>query len=198
MVGWSLRTFAAIDEIAEIAIVTEPMWLERMDELASPLLRGRTYRIVEGGATRQASAYNGLRALSATCDAVLVHDGARPLVQAIDVRAGMREVRAGRAAVLASPVVDTIKVVEPQTNRVRATLDRAELWGAQTPQFAMRAELERAHARAKADGIDVTDDVALLEAMGIEVVVVPASAENFKVTHPSDIARAEALLGVRV
>ncbi len=197
MVGWSLRTFAAIDEIADIVIVTEPMWLDRMRELAATLLGSRSHRIVEGGATRQDSASNGVRALSAICDAVLVHDGARPLVLASDVRAGMGEVREGRAVVLASPVVDTIKVVDPQSHRVKGTLDRSELWGAQTPQFALREELERAYARARQSGVDATDDVSLLEAIGIDVIVVPASGENFKVTHASDITRAAALLGVR-
>jgi len=196
MVGWSLRTFAAMDEIAELAIVTEPMWLERMRDLAATLVGSRA-RVVEGGATRQASARNGVHALSPICDAVFIHDGARPLILAVDVRAGMLEVRAGRGAVLASPVVDTIKVVDPQTHFVKATLDRSELWGAQTPQFATRGDFARAYERASDAGVVATDDVALLEAIGVQVVVVPASAENFKVTHASDIARAEAVLGLR-
>ena len=127
----------------------------------------------------------------------MVHDGARPLVRASDLRAGMHEVRLGRGAVLASPVVDTIKLVDPQTHCVKATLERNELWGAQTPQFATRVDFERAYDHAAQLGIEATDDVALLEAIGIDVVVVPATSENFKVTHASDVARAEALLGVR-
>ncbi len=197
MVGWSLRTFAAMDEISEFAIVTEPMWLDRMRELAATLVGSRVHSIVEGGATRQESARNGVRALSASCDGVLVHDGARPLVLADDVRAGMREVRSGRGAVLASPVVDTIKIVEPHSHLVKATLDRSELWGAQTPQFATRVDLERAYERAMASGIEATDETSLLEEIGVEVVVVPASGENFKVTHAGDVTRAKALLEVR-
>jgi len=194
MVGWSVRTFAAMDEIDELVIVTEPMWLERMRELAHALARNRRCSVVEGGATRQASVRNGIAALSSACDAVFIHDGARPLVTARDVLAGMHEVRLGRGALLAAPIVDTVKVVDEATHRVKATLDRSELWGAQTPQFAMRADLERAHDAAERSGTEATDDVALLEAIGIEVVAVPASAENFKVTLPDDIARAEALL----
>ena len=96
----------------------------------------------------------------------------------------------GRAALLAAPVVDTIKVVDPQSRRVKATLDRRTLWAAQTPQFALAAELRGAHERARRDGVAVTDDAALLERSGIEVVVVPSTSENFKVTLPADVARA--------
>lgn len=197
MVGWSLRTFAGMDAIEEVVIVTEPMWLDRMRELARTIAGNRRCVVVEGGPTRQASVSNGLAALSRACDAVLIHDGARPLVAARDVLAGMREVRPGRGALLASPIVDTVKVVDEVTHRVKATLDRSELWGAQTPQFANRADLERAHETALRTGMEATDDVALLEAIGVEVVVVPASAENFKITLPDDLARAEALLSFR-
>jgi 2-C-methyl-D-erythritol 4-phosphate cytidylyltransferase len=154
-------------------------------------------RVVCGGPTRQESVREGLQALPAECDAVLVHDGARPLVCAGDVRAGMREVGEGRAALLAAPLVDTIKVVTPGSMRVTGTLDRATLWAAQTPQFAMAADLRRAHERASVDGINATDDAMLLERIGVEVVAVPASAENFKVTLPQDVARAATILRER-
>jgi 2-C-methyl-D-erythritol 4-phosphate cytidylyltransferase len=195
MLAWSLGAFASMDEIEEIAIVTEPEWIVDMTALAQRFAPQRATTIVAGGPTRQASVRCGLYALRSECDAVLVHDGARPLVRPEDVRAGMREVRAGRAAVLAAPVVDTIKVVDPRTMLVRHTLDRTQLWAAQTPQFAMRDELVRAHEHAEQAGLEATDDVALLEAVDVEVAIVPSSGENFKVTHPDDAARAEALLG---
>ncbi|MGA9946066.1 MAG: 2-C-methyl-D-erythritol 4-phosphate cytidylyltransferase, partial [Candidatus Cybelea sp.] len=71
------------------------------------------------------------------------------------------------------------------------------LWAAQTPQFALTAELRAAHERARREGIEATDDAALLERIGIEVVVVPSTGENFKVTHPADVARAHAILAAR-
>ncbi len=197
MVGWSLRTFARMPEIVELAVVTEEAWLEAMRELVAQCVPQQRVRVVAGGATRQASVSCGLRALGASCGAVFVHDGARPLVRAEDVRAGMREVRPGRGAVLAAPLVDTVKLVDPATMTVRRTLERETLWAAQTPQFALRRDLERAHAEAVRAGIEATDDVALLEAIGVEVAIVPASGENFKVTHPHDLAHAELLLRER-
>ncbi len=198
MVGWSLRTFDSMPEIGELVVVTEAEWIEPMRTLVAQVAPSHASSVVAGGPSRQASVHNGLHALGDRCGGVLVHDGARPLVRADDVRKGMREVRGGRAAVLAAPVVDTIKIVDPATMLVRKTLDRGELWAAQTPQFAMRRELERAHVEAQRAAIEATDDVALLEAIGIEVVVIAASSENFKVTHPQDVMRAEALLRERL
>ncbi len=197
MVGWSIRTFAGMDEVTELVVATEPESIEPMRELALRVAPGCTPRVVRGGATRQESVSQGLEAVSSECDAVFVHDGARPLITGEDVRAGMREVRAGRAALLAAPVVDTIKQVEPQSLRVVATLDRATLWAAQTPQFALTADLRAAHERARREGIEVTDDAALLERIGIEVIAVRPSGENFKVTLPEDVARAQVILHER-
>jgi 2-C-methyl-D-erythritol 4-phosphate cytidylyltransferase len=196
MAGWSLQTFGRMPEITALVVATEPESIEPMRALFARVAPEREPVVVRGGATRQRSVYAGLQALSSECDAVFVHDGARPLVLASDARAGMREVRAGRGSLLATPVVDTIKQVEG-SRRVRATLERSMLWAAQTPQFAYAADLRAAHERALRDGFDATDDAALLERAGIEVVVVPSTAENFKVTLPADVARAEAILAER-
>jgi 2-C-methyl-D-erythritol 4-phosphate cytidylyltransferase len=198
MVGWSIRTFTAMPEIAELIVATEPESVVPMRGLVARGAPEHPARVVRGGATRQQSVFEGLRMISSECDGVLVHDGARPLVTAADVRAGMREVRAGRAALLATPVVDTIKQVDPDSLRVAATLDRARLWAAQTPQFALTADLRAAHERARRDGLEATDDAALLEGNGIEVIAVPSASENFKVTVPGDIARAQAILQDRL
>ena len=194
LLAWSLETFAGMPELLSVALVTEAQWLADVERLARDVLGEKCGPVVPGGATRQRSVANGLAALDRRCTHVFVHDGARPLVRAADVRAGMERTHDGQGAVLAAPVVDTIKVVDPATMLVERTLDRRLLWGAQTPQFAMRADLERAHARAQALGVDATDDVALLEGAGVQVVVIPASGENFKITHPGDLARAEVLL----
>jgi 2-C-methyl-D-erythritol 4-phosphate cytidylyltransferase len=194
MVGWCIQTFAAMHEIVELVIATEPESIEPMRVLAAKLAPELAQCVVRGGATRQDSAREAIAALGANCEAMFVHDGARPLITARDVRAGMAEVRTGRGALLAERVVDTIKKVDPQSRRVVGTLERNELWAAQTPQFAMTAELRAAHLDARNAGVCVTDDAALLERMGIEVIAVAPAAENFKVTIPPDVARAESIL----
>jgi 2-C-methyl-D-erythritol 4-phosphate cytidylyltransferase len=197
MIAWSVETFAAMPEIAELVIVTEPEFIERIEAVAHPLVRHARVQVVRGGAERQDSVRHGLAALSDGVAGILVHDGARPLVRAEDVRAGMRPVRPGTATLLATPVVDTVKVVEPD-GKVARTLDRATLWAAQTPQFATARDLRRAHADAVRHGLPpATDDAALCERAGLDVLVVAGSTDNFKVTLPGDHVRAEQLLRER-
>jgi len=185
MLSWSVRTFQSMPEISDIVVVTEREWLEQVAAVAPGC------GVTTGGMTRQASVYEGLRAVPAGCDAVLVHDGARPLITTEDVRRGMRPVRPGCASLLGIPVVDTIKMVDPSTNVVCETPDRRALWAAQTPQFAMLDDLRRAHDAGIREGIDATDDAMLLERIGVQVYMVYGSAENFKVTLPEDRLRAE-------
>ena len=193
MLAWSLAVFASMPEISDIAIVTESEFIEDVQDVALPLVRSASLTVVAGGADRQASAANGIAALPEHCAGIFVHDGARPFVQAADVRAGMRAVKPGVAALLAAQVVDTIKVVDDQQKVIR-TLDRAELWAAQTPQFATARDMRNAHAEAvRHDWPRVTDDAALLERAGIDVVVVESPIENLKVTHPADLVRAQAI-----
>jgi 2-C-methyl-D-erythritol 4-phosphate cytidylyltransferase len=198
LVSWSFQLFGGMPELDTLVVVTEEESIEVMRGLAWAYAPRLETTVVAGGATRQQSVRNALKAVPEAYAAVLIHDGARPLVNEVDVRAGMAAVRPGVGAVLASPVSDTIKVVPPGTRHVVRTLDRRELWAAQTPQFAMFADLLRAHEAAERDGFEATDDVGLLEHLGLEVVVVPARSENFKVTHPGDLDVVEAVMRERM
>lgn len=189
MLWWSLRTFSEMPEVEGITVVTEAEWLEQVLAVAAEAASSKLQQVVRGGATRQASTYEGLRARK-HAGGVFVHDGARPLVTAEEVRRGMEPVRDGHASLLAIPVVDTIKVVN-ETHVVAQTLDRNVLWAAQTPQFATAGDMLRAHEAGMRDGVDATDDAMLLERIGVAVHVVPGSPENFKVTLPEDHTRAE-------
>jgi 2-C-methyl-D-erythritol 4-phosphate cytidylyltransferase len=195
LIAWSFETFGSMRELGELVVATEPEHLETMRELAARYAPGLAARVVPGGATRQASARLALDAVASACDAAFVHDGARPLVLPEDVRRGMAATGPRAGALLAVPVVDTIKVVATGNERVvTRTLERGELWSAQTPQFGTLADLRRAHEEAHAAGFEATDDAMLLERAGCRVVVIPTSAENFKVTLPGDRDRAESIL----
>lgn len=197
MLAWSLEVFSAMPEISDIVIVTEREFIEEIQEMALTRVRSASLVVVAGGIDRQASAANGIAALPEHCAGIFVHDGARPLIQASSVRAGMRAVRPGIAALLAAPVVDTIKVVDDQ-RKVTRTLDRSALWSAQTPQFATAHDMRRTHIESvRHDWPRATDDATLLERGGVDVLVVEAPADNFKVTHPADLTRAETILRER-
>ena len=196
MVAWSIALFGAMPEIVELVVVTEPDHLEPMRKLATMYAPRLAARVVEGGETRQDSVRAGLEAISERCAGVLVHDGARPMIVASDVREAMRRVRAGTSTFLGRRVADTIKEIAADGTVLR-TLDRARLWAAETPQCAMTRELRRAHAEAQRRGIAATDDAALLERMGIPAVAVSSTHDNFKVTVPADLERAEYILDRR-
>ena len=147
-------------------------------------------RVVAGGASRSASVRAGLEALPDDAEVVVVHDAARPLAGPELWAAAIAAVVSGAdAALCAVAVTDTVKRVDGDD--VVATVDRTELVAVQTPQAFRAAALRVAHAA----GLDATDDGALVEAAGGRVVVVPGSVTNLKITHPHDLAVAEALLG---
>jgi 2-C-methyl-D-erythritol 4-phosphate cytidylyltransferase len=144
---------------------------------------------VPGGSTRSASVRAGLDAIAASAAVVVVHDAARPLASPAQFDAVIEAVRAGAdAAVPGLPVSETVKRVD--RDHVVETISRDELVAVQTPQ-AFRAETLRA---AHAVGSDATDDAALVEAAGGDVVVVPGDPCNLKVTTPEDLVVAAALL----
>lgn len=194
LAAWSIRTLAQMPEVVDVVVVTEPENIEPLSAVTAALAGGKPFRVVPGGASRQESVKAGLDALPERCAAVLVHDGARPLVRATDVRNAMRVVRDGVGSLLAVPVVDTIKVVDNAKQTVKRTLDRDELWAAQTPQCATARDMRRAHLDAARSDVPASDDAALLERAGVQVTIVPGTPENFKVTVPEDLVRAEQIL----
>lgn len=154
------------------------------------LLSGKV-KIIAGGRRRQDSVRAGLAVLDPDVDIVLVHDGARPLVSpAVIARCYAAAVRDG-AAIAAIPVKDTLKKASG-SGLVAATIDRATLWQAQTPQAARKELLERAyHINGEED---VTDESSLLEKAGIPVTIVEGSEINMKITRPADLDLAENII----
>lgn len=187
----SVQTFLARPDVGMVVCVLPqryagdpPPWLFQCD--VDRLL------ISLGGRTRTESVANGLDDLPDEAAIVLVHDAARPLVGSATIDRVVESVRAGRSAVAALPVVDTLKEVDEQGRIVR-TVDRERLWRAQTPQGFPRQVIVDAHRRAKTERVSDTDDAALLERFGIPVYVVRGSERALKVTEAGDFARVDAL-----
>jgi len=189
MVQHTLAAFAAAPAIAHTLVVVAP----GARFLQPPA--GAAWSVSDcGGATRAASVAQGLRALRALGaqdnDWVLVHDAARCLIRPDQIAALIAACRDDAVGgLLALPLPDTLK--QAQQGRVAATLERRDKWLAQTPQMFRLGLLQRALAAA---GEAVTDESSAVEALGLQPLLVPGSAQNLKVTYPEDFALAEAIL----
>ena len=150
--------------------------------------------LVAGGAERSDSVAAGVAALPPACRVVLVHDAARPFVDAALIDRVIEGVRAGNAVVPAVAVTDTIKETDAaDPDRIARTVPRESLRRVQTPQGFSRQVLEEAHARARRDGVSGTDDAALVERLGGVVRIVAGDPRNLKVTTAEDLEFAEYL-----
>jgi len=182
----SLQRFLDHPEVDEVVLVTPPEqdlpWRNfLLRDLDCPKLRPA----VPGGAERQDSVRAGLAAVAAESELLLVHDSARPLVPARVISDVLGAARERGAALPVLRPADTIKQLDGA--RVGATLDRAHLGAAQTPQGFRTALYREALAAADRDGFLATDDVALVERLGREVAWVEGARENLKVTTPEDL-----------
>jgi 2-C-methyl-D-erythritol 4-phosphate cytidylyltransferase len=193
MVSHTLEALAQVARIASVLVVIAPD--DNAFARLARLPHGKRIDIAAcGGATRSQSVAAGLDALAthgaAADDWVLVHDAARCLVRPewIDslIDACLGDAVGG---LLAVPVADTLK--RESGGRVEATVPRAHVWQAQTPQMFRLGTLVEAFARF---GADATDEASAVEAMGLSPRLVPGASENLKVTQPGDVALADAIL----
>jgi 2-C-methyl-D-erythritol 4-phosphate cytidylyltransferase len=187
----SVQTFQSRQDVAMVVVVLPhdhvgdpPPWLFQCD----------TERLLlsVGGRERSDSVRNGLEDLSGEISIVVVHDAARPLVTPKMIDDVIAEARKGHGAAPALPVVDTLKRVNTE-GVITETIERENLVRIQTPQGFPREMIERAHSDAFAAGIAATDDAALCERLGMQVVIVPGSERAMKITTDADFARAEAM-----
>jgi 2-C-methyl-D-erythritol 4-phosphate cytidylyltransferase/2-C-methyl-D-erythritol 2,4-cyclodiphosphate synthase len=187
------RSLAAFDEVPDVAAVVVVLPAELVDSGAELAGRRSTRdAFVAGGETRQESVRRGVEALPATVDFVLVHDAARPFVDAGLVERVLDGARRTGAAVPVIPPHDTVKRVETGRAIVAETLAREELWLAQTPQGFSRAVLEAAVALG-AGGVIGTDEATLAERAGHTVEIVPGDVRNRKITTAHDLVAAQAM-----
>jgi 2-C-methyl-D-erythritol 4-phosphate cytidylyltransferase/2-C-methyl-D-erythritol 2,4-cyclodiphosphate synthase len=188
---YAVAAFAAHPRVSGVQVVIRP---EDRDEFDRAMHGLAVLPPVPGGPERQDSVRLGLETLAAhRPDRVLIHDGARPFPGAALIDRVIDGLDRASAAVPALPLGDTIKRVED--GLIRATVDRAQLWRAQTPQGFHFAPIIAAHRSAA--GHVLTDDAAVAEAAGIAPLIVAGSEENLKVTTAEDLAAAERLLAAR-
>ena len=194
LLAHSLSALARSPQIGVIEVVIQPGDRKLYDSAVAPF-GDRIDAPVAGGNSRQESVLRGLEALSSSQpDRVLIHDAARPFLNPELIARVLSALDSTAGAIAAQPVSDTLKR-SSQEGTIAETIDRANLWRAQTPQAFHYTALLDAHRRAQEAGIsDFTDDAAIAEWAGFSVQLVPSSGTNMKITTVEDFARAERLL----
>ena len=193
----TLRRFAAVDAVSEIWIALRESEIvgfrARLESEAKDVLKKKV-ELVAGGEHRQQSVENALKAVAAAADdIVLVHDAVRPFVTREIIQEVIEAAQKYGAAIAGLPAVDTVKQVERTAEGalIKATIPRAGIVMAQTPQGFRYNVIKKAFGEAAADGFLGTDEASLVERSGHEVAVVMGAARNIKITAPADMELAE-------
>ncbi len=185
----TVRALAASEEITDIIIVTRKELVQKVRELCERDTKGPC-AVVEGGSSRAESVLRGLKAVRT--ELVAIHDGARPLVTVRVMEEAIAAAAQYGAAAPAIPVHDTIKVA--QNGIVTQTPDRSTLFAVQTPQVFRTEAIRTALRAALEKNLPLTDDCSAMEAAGYPVHLTAGEEENLKITVPSDLILAEAIL----
>lgn len=192
LIVYTLHAFEQSEDVQEIILVTREELLEPLSELCVAQKLSKVKKLCKGGETRAASVQAGLDQVSKDCDLVAIHDGARPLVSGAVIHDAIRKAAKFHAAAPAIPVKDTVKVVHGGV--VESTPDRSALYAVQTPQVFTLSLYRAALDKAIAEKRELTDDCSAAERYGLSVVITEGSDENLKVTTPTDLILAEAIL----
>ena len=188
---WQRFNDAAV--VDEIILVVRDGMQAHFTELADRFSFQKHFRLVAGGVERQDSVWNGLEAVSPGTEIVAIQDAARPCTGEELIAATIEAARETGAAVAAQPVTDTIKETS-DGKIISRTVDRSKLWSVQTPQTFRVGVIRQAIAKARQEGLILTDDTAACELIGQPVRLVKNTRPNPKVTVPADLPFVESLL----
>lgn len=196
VLGHTLIAYQKCKLIREIVVVTRPQDFEEVYKIAKKYAITKLTGITAGGSTRQESAKCGMRKLSADVRYVAIADGARCLITPLQITQVCLRAYRYQAASAAHKITDTVKRTTT-LGMTKETVDRENLWQAQTPQVFHTALYTAALHQADKDGFSVTDDNSLIEHLGYSVRMVECGAQNIKITTPEDLPLAEAILAQR-
>ncbi|XP_068463304.1 2-C-methyl-D-erythritol 4-phosphate cytidylyltransferase, chloroplastic-like isoform X1 [Phaseolus vulgaris] len=188
---FSFHTFFHMVQVKEVIVVCDPSFREVFEDAMGNYQAELKFALP--GKERQDSVYNGLQAVDPNSELVCIHDSARPLVLSSDVRKVLKDGLSNGAAVLGVPVKATIKEANSESFVVK-TLDRKTLWEMQTPQVIKPELLRKGFELVNREGLEVTDDVSIVEHLKHPVYITEGSYTNIKVTTPDDMLLAERIL----
>ncbi|KAJ3678111.1 hypothetical protein LUZ60_001914 [Juncus effusus] len=190
---YSFYTFSKMIEVKEIIVVCDPSYKDIFEDAGKDLQVNIKFAIP--GKERQDSVFNGFQEIDSGSDLVCVHDSARPLATSKDIKKVMKDAWIHGAAVLGVPAKATIKEADIESFVVK-TLDRKTLWEMQTPQVMRPSLLKAGFELVNREGLEVTDDVSIVEHLKHPVFITEGSYTNIKVTTPDDLLLAERILNM--
>ena len=193
VVAWSIEAFRSVPYIKELVIVVPSDWVDETERIAKEFCGTMSYKVVIGGASRAQSVLNGLKMVNEGFEFVAVHDAARPGIYPSQIEAAILLARDIGACVVATPVVDTVKIVD-SSKLIIKTIPRDQVYLAQTPQVARRDDLMRAFSKDELTLTHMTDESSLLEGLGVPVGIVDGGMNNMKITRPEDLKFLEQIL----
>lgn len=195
LLAYSISAFDQPGFVREIIIPCERGGESRFRKQVLNSCRFRTpVMLVTGGKTRAESVWNGLKRVSPASRYVCIHDGARPLVQAEWLGEMMRRLNGCDGIVAGRGVIPTVKQIDPEKDVVRDTLDRRQLFEAETPQLILKKSLLAAYRRLGKTAFHATDDASLIEQTGGRIKVYSLKEPNIKVTTYQDLSLVRALV----
>jgi 2-C-methyl-D-erythritol 4-phosphate cytidylyltransferase len=174
----TVSKFIGFKNVREIIIPANASIISELEQIFNQ----PQIKIIEGGATRQKSVYKGLQKV--TCDYVLIHDGARPLISTDIIQKCFLETSEKNAISVMTKTTDTIKEVD-ESGKIIRTIDRSKLYNTQTPQGFKTSVIKEVHEKLKTE--NYTDDCSMLEELGIPVFIVEGEYTNIKITTKSDL-----------
>ena len=192
VIVYTLRAVQAAPSVGEIILVTREDLIVPMSQLCQDYAISKVTKVVRGGASRTPSVRLGTLEVSGDAQVIAIHDGARPFVSAEVIERAVAQAMETGAAAPAVPVKDTIKVAHDGV--VESTPDRACLFAVQTPQVFESSLIKAALQKALDDGLELTDDCAAVERLGMKVALTRGDERNIKLTTPEDLAVAQAIL----
>lgn len=193
MICHTLDRFSDIADIKKvIAVLPDDFVSSFKSEILTRNRYPENWTATAGGEKRQDSVRNGLKLVPDDFDVVLVHDACRPFITKRLIEESIEVAYEEGAAIIAAPIKETLKRIS-NGNNINGTVDRQNLWGAQTPQAFRQGILKKAYEKAYRDGFYGTDDAILVERIGEKVKVIEGDYRNIKITTPEDLIIAEAI-----
>ena len=189
---YSFNKFLNCSDINEIVLAVPMNRVADMKLEIGAIKASKDISVISGGLSRQESVKNSVSATSQHSDLVCIHDSARPFISEALIKQSINACSSNDGAIVAIPNYDTIKTCV--SGYVEKTIDRNNIWMAQTPQVFWKAKLLKAIDFSEKNNAEVTDESSMMESLNFQVFVVEGNANNFKITSPEDWERASNLV----